>query len=57
MMNFDCAPQSCTFSATTSYANETQLCTTALTVALSLSTYFQLNNKHALFITLKLTLT
>ena len=45
MMNFDCAHQSCassatTRNATTSYANETQLCTTALTEALSLRTYF-----------------
>ena len=47
-MNVDCAPQSCTSSATTSYANETQLCTTALTIPLSLMTYFELNNKHAL---------
>ena len=33
-MNVDCA----TSSATTSYANEIQLCTTALTAALSLMT-------------------
>ena len=39
-MNVDCAPQSCTSNATTSYVNETQLYTTALTAALSLMTYF-----------------